>query len=207
MSYELRQYDIRQVAAFKRTKEKWGELSNMAGGFPVVVNGIQIKSVEALYQACRFPDMPEVQERILQQSSPMTAKMVGKPFREHTRKDWDDVRIKIMKWALRVKLAQNWERFSSVLIESSNMPIVELSNKDDFWGAKPTEEGIYVGVNALGRLLMQLREQISNNEKSNFMNVPPLEINNFNLYGNPIKVVFESDASILKHPQNDIFDV
>ncbi|WP_028869498.1 NADAR family protein [Psychromonas arctica] len=207
MSYEFRQYDIRQVAAFKRTKEKWGELSNMAGGFPVVVNGIQIKSVEALYQACRFPDMPEVQERILQQSSPMTAKMVGKPFREHTRKDWDDVRIKIMKWALRVKLAQNWERFSSVLIESSNMPIVELSNKDDFWGAKPTEEGIYVGVNALGRLLMQLREQINNNEKSNFMNVLPLDINNFNLYGNPIKVVFELDASILKHPQNDMFDV
>lgn len=207
MSYEFRQYDIRQVVAFKRTKEKWGELSNMAGGFPVVVNGIQIKSVEALYQACRFPDMPEVQERILQQSSPMTAKMVGKPFREYTRKDWDDVRIKIMKWALRVKLAQNWEHFSSVLIESSNMPIVELSNKDDFWGAKPTEEGIYVGVNALGRLLMQLREQINNNEKSNFMNVPPLEINNFNLYGNPIKVVFESDVSILKYPQNDMFDV
>lgn len=207
MSYEFRQYDIRQVVAFKRTKEKWGELSNMAGGFPVVVNAIQIKSVEALYQACRFPDMPEVQERILQQSSPMTAKMVGKPFREHTRKDWDDVRIKIMKWALRVKLAQNWERFSSVLIESSSMPIVELSHKDDFWGAKPTEEGIYVGVNALGRLLMQLREQINNNEKSNFMSVRPLEINNFNLYGNPIKVVFESDASILEYPQNDMFDV
>jgi hypothetical protein len=62
--YELRQYDVRQAAAFKKTKEKWGELSNMAGGFPVVVNGIHIKSIEALYQACRFPDMPEVQKII-----------------------------------------------------------------------------------------------------------------------------------------------
>jgi ribA/ribD-fused uncharacterized protein len=207
MSYELRQYDSTHCAVFKKTKEKWGELSNMAGGFPVVVNSVPIKSIEALYQACRFPHLPDVQEKILSQNSPMTAKMVGKPYRDNSRTDWDEVRIKIMKWALRVKLAQNWDRFSSVLIESNNMPIVELSNKDNFWGAMPSEEGIYIGVNALGRLLMQLREQINNNNKTRFMNVPPLKINNFSLYENEIRAVNESDISILKHPQNDIFNV
>lgn len=207
MNYESRQYDSRHCAVFKKTKEKWGELSNMAGGFPVVVNGVPIKSIEALYQACRFPHLPDVQEKILSQGSPMTAKMVGKPYRDNSRTDWDNVRVKIMKWALRVKLAQNWDRFSSVLIESNNMPIVELSNKDDFWGAKPSEDGIYIGVNALGRLLMQLREQINNNDKSRFMNVPPLEINDFSLYGNVISAVDESEISILRYPQNDMFDV
>jgi ribA/ribD-fused uncharacterized protein len=207
MSYELRQYDSTHCAVFKKTKEKWGELSNMAGGFPVVVNSVPIKSIEALYQACRFPHLPDVQEKILSQNSPMTAKMVGKPYRDNSRTDWDEVRIKIMKWTLRVKLAQNWDRFSSVLIESNNMPIVELSNKDNFWGAMPSEEGIYIGVNALGRLLMQLREQINNNNKTRFMNVPPLKINNFSLYENEIRAVNESDISILKHPQNDIFNV
>lgn len=204
---EVRQYDIRHVAAFRKTKEKWGELSNMAGGFPVVVNGVHIKSVEALYQACRYPDMPEVQENILNQSSPMTAKMVGKPFKDNTRKDWDNVRIKIMKWVLRVKLAQNWDRFSSVLFESKNIPIVELSNKDDFWGAKQIDDNIYIGVNALGRLLMGLREQINTYDKSQFMHVPPLNIDNFNLYGHQILPVMDSDTSQLEPPQRDIFDV
>jgi ribA/ribD-fused uncharacterized protein len=207
MNYESRQYDGRHCAVFKKTKEKWGELSNMAAGFPVVVNGVQIKSIEALYQACRFPHLPDVQEKILSEGSPMTAKMVGKPYRDESRADWEQVRILIMKWALRVKLAQNLERFSSVLIQSNNMPIVELSNKDDFWGAKPIEGGIYVGVNALGRLLMQLREQIQSNERSSFVNVLPLEINNFSLYGHAIKAVDESDISILKPPQNDMFDI
>lgn len=207
MSYESRQYDIKHCAAFKRTREKWGELSNMAGGFPVAVNGVPIKSIEALYQACRFPHLPDVQEKILSQGSPMTAKMVSKPYRESSRADWDEVKVLIMKWSLRVKLAQNWNRFSSVLIESNNMPIVELSDKDDFWGAKPVEKGIYVGVNALGRLLMQLRDQIKSNNRSSFMNVPPLEISNFSLYGHAIKCATESDISILKPPQNDMFDI
>lgn len=132
----MRQYDIRNVAAFRKTTEKWGELSNMAGGFPIFVNDVHIKNIEALYQSCRYPHLPDVQHKILFQDSPMTAKMVGKPFRLQTRPDWEEVKILIMKWCLRVKLAQNWERFSEVLLKTENMPIVELSNKDDFWGAK-----------------------------------------------------------------------
>jgi hypothetical protein len=137
----------------------------------------------------------------------MTAKMVGKPFRENTRNDWDDVRVKIMKWSLRVKLSQNWDRFSSVLLESKNSPIVELSIKDDFWGAKPVDENIYVGVNALGRLLMELRELIINYDKPQFLQVPPLNIDNFNLYGHKILTVTESDSRVIEPPQGDMFGI
>ncbi|EJB5271609.1 NADAR family protein [Vibrio vulnificus] len=205
--YEKKQYDIRNVAAFKKTTEQWGSLSNMAAGFPVVVNGVAIKSVEALYQACRFPHLPDVQKNILVQGSPMTAKMVGKPFREQSRSDWLSIRIQVMKWCLRVKLAQNWESFSSVLTQTEEMPIVELSNKDDFWGAKPVDKNIYVGVNALGRLLMQLREQILSFEQEHFMTVPPLKIDNFKLYGENISIIKSSDIDHLKTSQINIFDV
>ncbi|EOB4247426.1 NADAR family protein [Vibrio metschnikovii] len=205
--YEKKQYDIRNVAAFKKTTEQWGSLSNMAAGFPVVVNGVAIKSVEALYQACRFPHLPDVQKKILVQGSPMTAKMVGKPFREQSRSDWLSIRIQVMKWCLRVKLAQNWESFSSVLTQTEEMPIVELSNKDDFWGAKPVDKNIYVGVNALGRLLMQLREQVLSFEQEHFMIVPPLKIDNFKLYGENISIIKSSDTSSLKTSQINIFDV
>lgn len=205
--HEKKQYDIRNAAAFKKTTEKWGGLSNMAGGYPIVVNGVAIKSVEALYQACRFPHLPNIQEKILTQGSPMTAKMVGKPFREQTRPDWVNVRILIMKWCLRVKLAQNWDEFSSLLINTDEMPIVELSNKDDFWGAKPVEQNIYVGVNALGRLLMQLRDQIQNNNKERLIVVPPLKIENFLLYGEQITTVNANNTLPQKKIQINMFDV
>ncbi|HCG7260516.1 TPA: NADAR family protein [Vibrio parahaemolyticus] len=205
--HEKKQYDIRNAAAFKKTTEQWGGLSNMAGGFPVVVNCVAIKSVEALYQACRFPHLPDVQEKILTQGSPMTAKMVGKPFREHSRDDWLAVRILVMKWCLRVKLAQNWDEFSSLLLSTQDMQIVEISNKDDFWGAKPVEQNLYVGVNALGRLLMELREQVIHNKKERFMVVPPLNIPQFKLYNQDILPVNKSDSRILATPQINMFDV
>ncbi|MBM5063305.1 NADAR family protein [Vibrio parahaemolyticus] len=204
MAVELKQYDIKHAAAFKKTTEKWGELSNMCSGFPVVVNGVPIKSVEALYQACRYPDYPDIQRVILEQSSPMTAKMLGKPHLDKTRHDWNKVRVLIMKWALRVKLAQNMDSFSRVLIATKDMPIVEISNKDDFWGAKPIGGDIYVGVNALGRLLMELREQLLTNGKERFLSVAPLNIDNFLLYGAPIEFVYSSQAYV--ESQRDFFN-
>ncbi len=206
MAKELKQYDIKNVAAFKKTTEQWGELSNMCAGFPVVVNNVPIKSVEALYQACRFPYHPDIQEKILSQSSPMTAKMVGKPHLDKTRRDWDEVRILVMKWVLRVKLAQNMERFSNVLKETQNSPIVELSNKDDFWGAKPIGDDVYLGVNALGRLLMELRQQLFTYGEEKFLSVAPLKISDFLLYGDPIDFVYSSQAYNEDKTQIDFFN-
>ncbi|WP_298943233.1 NADAR family protein [uncultured Psychromonas sp.] len=206
-TYEKKQYDIRNVVSFKKTTEKWGELSNMCAGFPVLVNGIEIRTVEALYQACRYPLLPDVQHKILSQGSPMTAKMVGKPYIAQTRPDWDEVRILMMKWSLRVKLIQNWEKFSNVLLETEDNPIVELSNKDDFWGAKPEEGNIYIGVNALGRLLMELREHIKQNKITSSHIVSPLYISNFLLYGKVISIVDSSQPPSKPESQLTMFDV
>lgn len=203
--HDKKRYDITKVAAFKKTTEQWGGLSNMAGGFPVVVNDIQIRSIEALYQACRFPHLPEVQKKIIAQSSPMTAKMVGKPYRKETRQDWFSVRILIMKWCLRVKLAQNWNKFSTLLNETSTMDIVELSNKDDFWGAKPIDNNLYVGVNALGRLLMELREQLIEHDIEQPLTVAPLSIEKFTLYGEKITIIHKSDSSDISQQQINMF--
>ncbi|RYG21198.1 MAG: NADAR family protein, partial [Chitinophagaceae bacterium] len=80
-------------------------------------------------------NMPDVQRKIINERSPMTAKMVGKPFRIDTRLDWDNIRIDIMYWCLRVKLAQNFVSFGQILESTFNKQIVEDSNKDPFWGA------------------------------------------------------------------------
>ena len=53
--YQERTYRYDEVCAFRKTKEAFGALSNMASGFPIRINGTFILTSEALYQACRFP--------------------------------------------------------------------------------------------------------------------------------------------------------
>lgn len=183
---EPREYHRHSSIVFRKTSEAFGGLSNMAPGFPLVVNGHPILTSEALYQACRFPHLPEVQQLILDQASPMTAKMVAKPHRAHSRPDWDALRVQIMRWCLRVKLAQNWGAFSVLLLSTGENPIVEESHRDDFWGARPDDPETLIGHNVLGRLLMELRQHIREGAPPDLLVVPPLEIPDFLLLKKPI---------------------
>ena len=184
----MRTYSRSTSVVFRKTKEEFGGLSNMAAGFAIEVNGIRIRSPEALYQACRFPHRPELQRHILEQRSPMTAKMVGKPYVHDSRDDWDRVRVAIMRWCLQIKLAQNWSRFSELLLATGDRPIVEDSRRDDFWGAIPVDSDTLSGMNVLGRLLMELREHVRNDPGS-LMRVEPLPLAEFLLDGQQIEPV------------------
>jgi type I restriction enzyme S subunit len=191
---DLRTYRRADCAVFRKTAEEYGGLSNMAPGFPVRINGVRILTVEALYQACRFPHLPEVQRKIIEQTSPMTAKMVGKPYRADSRPDWDRVRVKIMRWVLRLKLAMHWTQFSALLLSTGERPIVEDSRKDDFWGAMPSGPDTLVGMNVLGRLLMELREEIKQGVE--LRQVAPAAISDLLLYGKAIGAIdFRADES------------
>ncbi|MFN8703333.1 MAG: NADAR domain-containing protein, partial [Rhodospirillales bacterium] len=191
---QVRTYDSSASVVFLKTNERFGGLSNMAPGFPLRVNGVRIRTSEALYQACRFPHLPDVQRKIIDEHSPMTAKMRSKPFRKDSRPDWDAVRVKIMRWCLRVKLAQNWREFSRLLLATGDRSIVEQSRKDDFWGAKVAEDGSLVGMNVLGRLLMELREQLKCDEAKSLRFIEPLAIPEFLLFRQPIEAICAADG-------------
>jgi ribA/ribD-fused uncharacterized protein len=182
-----RVYRRTEAAVFLKTREGWGGLSNMAGGYPLLVSGVAIRSSEALYQACRFPHLPDVQRLIIEQRSPMTAKMKSKVYRSQSRPDWNSVRVPIMRWCLRVKLAQNWDTFGRLLLATGETQIVEESRKDDYWGAKPREEGTLVGCNILGRLLMELRKELSAETAAALRTVEPPAISTLLLFGKPIE--------------------
>lgn len=187
----LRTYIRGEVVVVYKTKENFGGLSNMASGYPLQINGIHILTTEALYQACRFPHLPDVQREIIGQHSPMTAKMKSKPYQRESRSDWDKVRYKVMRWCLRVKLAQNYEEFGRLLLATLDRPIVEQSRKDDYWGAKLADEtgDILIGQNVLGRLLMELREKLKEDSECTLKTVPPLGVPDFFLLGEPIDTV------------------
>ncbi|RYH00046.1 MAG: NADAR family protein [Alphaproteobacteria bacterium] len=185
---DSRSYTRSDVVAFRKTNEDFGGLSNMAPGYPLMIDRVRIRTSEALYQACRFPHMPDVQRMIVEETSPMTAKMRSKPYREKSRPDWDNVRVPIMRWCLRVKLVQNHAKFSALLLATGNRPIVEDSRKDEYWGARINDTGELFGKNVLGRLLMEIRQQLREQPEI-FEEVHPLRLENFTLYGRQIPVV------------------
>lgn len=196
---QTRTYTRKDSVVFLKTDEPFGGLSNMAGGYPIRVNGVRILTSEALYQVCRFPHLPDVQKMIIGQISPMTAKMRSKPYRKNSRPDWDHVRVRIMRWCLRMKLANNWNTFSELLLRTGERPIVEESRKDDFWGAKVVGDGdTLVGMNVLGRLLMELREQVKQQGRDATSDIAPPDIPQFLLFGQPIEV---AGASLPSPPQ------
>lgn len=182
-------YDPTACVVFSKTKEDFGGLSNMAGGFALRINGERILTSEALYQACRFPGRPDIQREIIDQASPMAAKMKGKPHRSQTRLDWDEVRVDLMRWCLQIKLAQNWIEFRRLLLATRERVIVELSHKDDFWGAKVQKDGKLKGANVLGVLLGELREAVKKDEGEELRRVEPLQIPEFLLFGKPINAI------------------
>ena len=174
MALSTRKYKKDECITFKSTKGHYGSLSNMAPNYPVYINGARLRTTEALYQALRFPNNPEIQKEIIQYASPISAKRYGRTQIIKTRKDWNSIRFKVMKFCIEIKLYQNYEIFSQMLLATKDLPIVEFTDKDKVWGAI-LEGDYYVGTNALGRLLMELREKVKNN---NFEFTVP-EIENF----------------------------
>ncbi len=186
---EIVEYQLNEICAFKKVDEEFGGFSNMSNDFKVRVNGILMKNTEALYQACRFPDGIDIQREIVKQGSGMTAKMKSKRFRSQTRSDWDEVRVDIMRWCIRVKLAQNFLGFGKLLESTGDKPIVEYSHKDTFWGAVLSKEGVLKGQNVLGKLLMEVRDEYrlgTEESKQSLRYVEPPVIDNFRLVGDLI---------------------
>lgn len=188
-----REYARNACAAFCKTRETWGSFSNMAGGFPLPVGDVVWRSSEALYQALRFPDKPAVQSAIAVATSPMTAKAIAREHDAATRPDWALARIAAMRWVLRVKAFHHPEAFGDLLLSTGARPIVEISMRDDFWGAQPQADGRLVGVNVLGRLLMELRAQLQAEPVPG--QVPPPRMPNPRLLGRPIEALQRSRVS------------
>lgn len=184
-------YDAEECAAFRRANLQWGGFSNMSSAYPLNVNGHHIRTSEAIYQALKFPGNADVQREIIAERNPINAKRISRRHeRLWSRPDWhQQVKIKVMYWCLEVKLAQNFQPMSELLIASQGLHIVESSDKDAYWGARPVPGG-FTGQNVLGRLLMRLRRRLLEADQADDLKVvPPLEIPDFTLYHSPISTI------------------
>jgi ribA/ribD-fused uncharacterized protein len=187
-------FDLNDVISFYKVDEPFGALSNMSGKyFHLHVNDYLIRSSEALYQSLRFTSHPEIQKEVILNKSPKGSKMIAKKYRaQYTRSDFDDIKLEIMFWCLKVKLCAHPLAFGSLLEKTGDKEIVEISNSDRFWGCvrEKGNDNIVIGENNLGELLMKLRQYYRNNKgKMTLLKVAPLDVVDFNLLGEKIREV------------------
>lgn len=154
------------VISFTKVKLPYGWLGNMAA-FPVEYEGMNYKTTEALFQALRFKDFPEIQELIRNEKSPMSAKMIAKKHVhlldsvKYVQLSQQDVTY--MEICLREKLNQHTQ-LKEMLLETEGSAIVEdCSSRPQgsglFWGAE-FKDGKWQGKNILGKLWMRLRAEL-----------------------------------------------
>lgn len=156
----MERYDESRCAVFFRTREQWGEFTNFHNGFPLTYGDQVWPSSEALYQALRYPGMTEIQEEIRRCATAKEAKITAYKYIKQTRSDWDLVKVGLMEQVVRLKLAQHKSTFRILLGQTVNMPIVEKTFGDNFWGAIPDGSGYLNGMNKLGLTWMLLRQEM-----------------------------------------------
>lgn len=188
-------YLIENSIVFKKNNEDYGYFSNMSSTFSLSVNDLKIPTIEALYQSLKFVDYIDIQKEILVQKSPMAIKYKARKYQKFIRKDWENIKIEVMEFCLRIKIYEN-PKFANLLLETRNMSIVENSNVDSFWGAKFVENYL-IGDNQLGELLMKLRDELLNNKFE--MAIPShLELKIFG------KEIYSLEKSIIEYEQMTI---
>ena len=142
-------YDMKDIRSFSG---RYKFLSNFYPCF-VYYDGQRYSSVERAFQAAKVLDKNERKPFILARSE-AEAKYWGRKV--NLRDDWESVKVGIMKDLVRQKFSK--EPLRSKLLETGDCYIEEGNNHGDrFWGTVKGQ-----GKNILGKILMQVREDIRN---------------------------------------------
>jgi ribA/ribD-fused uncharacterized protein len=127
---------------------------------PCTVRGVTYGSSEAAYQAQKCPtDHPDHSQwtQKFVSASPKEAKALS--YKVPLRSDWESVKVGIMRECLRSKFSD--PNLMTALLDTGSRELIEMNSWGDrFWGTDET----LVGENTLGKLLMEVREELRNTE-------------------------------------------
>lgn len=139
---------------FYRASGPYGFLSNLHK-VPVTVEGRTFPCAEYAYQFLK-PIAPEVAEWLMAAPSPsLCAQAAHALFGWQIRSDWAAVKVERMRAVLHAKFAQS-ATLREWLLFTGDAELIEESTMDAFWGVGKSGKG----KNMLGRLLMDLREEL-----------------------------------------------
>lgn len=138
---------------FYSTADDYGDFSNFAG-FPISVGGETWPTSEHYFQAQKFRDKA-AQRRIRKAKTPMIAARMGRDRSLNLRRDWESVKVEVMRDAVRAKFSQH-DDLHTLLLSTADARIIEHTENDAYWG----DGGDGSGKNMLGRILMAIRDEL-----------------------------------------------
>lgn len=154
MNYKM---DTDEIVCFY--EQEFYVLSNFSS-FAIEYQGEVWPTSEHLYHSFKFPNNPEIRERIRLARSAHDAYQIAQRCKAQRREDWDVVKCAHMLKILRLKVAQH-PYVKTKLIETRDRVLVEDSWRDDYWGWGPEKNG----QNMLGVLWAEVREEVLAEER------------------------------------------
>lgn len=158
------------MITFRKVREPYGWLSNMSPhpvGFDFYGTRVLYRTAEHMFQALRFSALTAtgiaIRQEIMDQKSPMAAKMVAKKHSQHweimprTVQDLMNMRMTIL-----CKLYAHQD-LRKQLLETGDHELVEdvtaRPNESGLYWGKALQHGVWSGNNQLGKIWMEVREQ------------------------------------------------
>lgn len=118
------------------------------------LDGAEWPSVEHYYQAMKYEEA-DYREQIRTAPHPADATKLGKSKKHGRRKDWDKVKETYMTRGTYIKCRTHPE-VAKALLDTDDLPIIETSQYDYYWGCGRDLRG----NNVYGKILMNVRKQL-----------------------------------------------
>jgi N-glycosidase YbiA len=118
-----------------------------------------LATAEHYFQAQKFEDRAH-RRRIRNAKSPMVAARLGRDRKQKLRRDWESVKVEVMRRAVRAKFQQH-DDLRDLLLGTGEAKIVEHTENDAYWG----DGGDGSGKNMLGQILMEVRSELRDGER------------------------------------------
>lgn len=138
---------------FYRPQDPYGPFSNFSA-HKVALDGKMWKTSEHYYQAQKFSD-EELQTKVRLTKTPGEAAKMGRDMSLPLREDWEVVKDDVMRKVVNAKFTQHRD-LRKMLLDTGDEYLIEASFRDAYWGWGKDKKG----KNMLGRILMEVREEL-----------------------------------------------
>lgn len=124
---------------------------------PMIIDNVVYTTNEHYFQAMKSLN-PKERQAIVLAPTPGKAKYLGRKV--SLRKDWEDIKEEVMLTGLRHKFSN--PELRKKLLATGNEELIEGTTwHDNYWGICDCEACGGQGKNRLGKLLMQVREELA----------------------------------------------
>src|SRR5262245_45033289 len=111
-----------EVIQFYSVRAEFGEFSNFAP-YPILLGGKRWPTTEHYFQAQKFMD-PAEREEIRRARTPGVAAEMGRDRKRKLRRDWESVKLGIMREAVEAKFRQH-DELRALLLGTGDAALVE----------------------------------------------------------------------------------